>query len=181
MTTPLGEIREDVPYAYQDGQGDRAGGTATNAGRRQTVAMAYARRDRAPDGAPIVGFDLGGYDATRPLVLDPAVLLYCGYVGGAGDEVGSGIALLNAPAGPTFATLDRVHRYGTYALVVLVVAHVLIAIGVLPGYRGAWRGMHLGGRVPRSTAERLWPASLEDRPGIGDRDVRPRSRSSRSA
>jgi formate dehydrogenase subunit gamma len=75
--------------------------------------------------------------------------------------VGSGIALLNAPAGPMFAALDRVHRYGTYALTVLVVAHVLIAIGILPGYRGAWHGMHLGGRVPRRTAERLWPASVE--------------------
>src|SRR5262245_22808412 len=33
--------------------------------------------------------------------------------------VGSGIMLLSAPAGPTFARLDQVHRYGTYALTAL--------------------------------------------------------------
>jgi formate dehydrogenase subunit gamma len=79
--------------------------------------------------------------------------------------VGSGIALLNTPAGPTFAWLDRLHRYGTYGLTTLVAAHILIAIGILPGYRAAWRSMHLHGRVPRRTAERLWPASLEDTAG----------------
>jgi formate dehydrogenase subunit gamma len=76
--------------------------------------------------------------------------------------VGSGILLLSAPPGATFARLDRVHRYGTYALSALIAAHVLIAIGLLPGYRGAWRGMHLGGRVSRRTARRLWPASVDD-------------------
>jgi formate dehydrogenase subunit gamma len=75
--------------------------------------------------------------------------------------VGTGIALLNTPAGPMFATLDRLHRYGTYALTVLVIAHILVAIGILPGYRGVWRAMHLGGRVSRHTADRLWPGWLD--------------------
>jgi hypothetical protein len=38
---------------------------------------------------------------------------------------------------------------------------VLVAIGVLPGYRGVWRAMHLGGRVSVETARRLWPAWAE--------------------
>jgi formate dehydrogenase subunit gamma len=84
--------------------------------------------------------------------------------------VGSGVLLLSAPPGATFAQLDRVHRYGTYALTALIAGHILVAIGILPGYRGAWRGMHLGGRVPRRTARRLWPASVDDdnAPGVDE-------------
>jgi len=38
---------------------------------------------------------------------------------------------------------------------------VLVAIGVLPGYRGVWHAMHLGGRVPEETARRVWPGWAE--------------------
>src|SRR6185503_5141901 len=35
-------------------------------------------------------FKLGRYDHARPLVIDPVVLVYCGYIGGVGHEdVGS--------------------------------------------------------------------------------------------
>ena len=37
-----------------------------------------------------------------------------------------------------------------------------------PGYRGAWRSMHLGGRLDRAVARRLWPGWLE-RAGDPDR------------
>jgi formate dehydrogenase subunit gamma len=37
----------------------------------------------------------------------------------------------------------------------------LIAAGVLPGYKGVWRSMHLGGRLKKETAERVWPAWIE--------------------
>jgi formate dehydrogenase subunit gamma len=67
--------------------------------------------------------------------------------------------------------------YATYALAVLVVAHVIIAIGILPGYRGVWRAMHLGGRTPASAMRRVWPASAstsEDEHAA--QDTRPRVR-----
>ena len=51
----------------------------------------------------------------------------------------------------------RIHEDATWALLVLVAGHLLLASGVLPGYRGVWRAMHLGGRVPAATARRLWP------------------------
>jgi cytochrome b subunit of formate dehydrogenase len=76
-----------------------------------------------------------------------------------GALIASGVALTTLHGGSTFVVLVRVHRYATYALVPLVAIHVVLAIGVLPGYRGAWRSMHLGGRTPRATVERLWPAS----------------------
>jgi formate dehydrogenase subunit gamma len=78
-----------------------------------------------------------------------------------GALVGSGVAMTRLHGGSTFVWLVRVHRYATYALALLVVMHVLLAIGVLPGYRGAWRSMHLGGRAPTTTVERLWPATAQ--------------------
>ncbi|MFN2226700.1 MAG: SBBP repeat-containing protein, partial [Anaerolineae bacterium] len=38
-------------------------------------------------------FILGAYDPTRPLILDPAVLVYCGYVGGVGDDLAFDLAV----------------------------------------------------------------------------------------
>ena len=37
----------------------------------------------------------------------------------------------------------------------------LIALGVLPGYRGVWRSMHFSGRIPIETAWRVWPGWTE--------------------
>lgn len=72
--------------------------------------------------------------------------------------VGTGIGMTTLHGGSTFARLVRLHRAATWVLVVLVVGHVLLAIGILPGYRGAWRAMHLRGRTPIATVRRLWPA-----------------------
>jgi cytochrome b subunit of formate dehydrogenase len=76
--------------------------------------------------------------------------------------VGTGIGLITIKSGSTFALLARTHRYATYALVPLVAGHVLLAVGILPGYRGVWRAMHWGGRVSRATARRLWPSTVDD-------------------
>jgi formate dehydrogenase subunit gamma len=86
------------------------------------------------------------------------------FVGALGTVIGSGVALTTLSGGPTFATMVRLHRGSTYALTALVIGHIALASGVLPGYRGAWRAMHWRGRVPRETARRLWPATVpEDR------------------
>jgi hypothetical protein len=42
---------------------------------------------------PLFGFRLGQYDRTRPLVIDPVVFLYAGYIGGLGSDDGYGIAV----------------------------------------------------------------------------------------
>lgn len=83
------------------------------------------------------------------------------FVGSLAALIGSGIALDLLSGGDTFALMVKVHRYATYVLTVTVMGHVLLALGLLPGYRGAWRSMHAGGRVPLTTARRLWPASAE--------------------
>jgi len=81
VTTPGGSFEDAPPVAWQEIDGERV-----------PVAMAYAVGE---DGA--FGFEVGEYDATRPLVLDPAVIVYCGYIGGIADDWGMGAAV--DPAG----------------------------------------------------------------------------------
>jgi cytochrome b subunit of formate dehydrogenase len=77
--------------------------------------------------------------------------------------IGTGIGLVFLHGGPLFAVLDTIHRLSTIAFTIVIVGHIVVAAGILPGYRGAWRAMHLGGRVPLDTARRLWPGWLERR------------------
>ena len=78
MTTAAGAVRQHAPVAYQERDGQRL-----------PVDARYAVRG---DGS--VGFAMGAYDATLPLVIDPTVTLaYSTYLGGAGDDTGIAIAV----------------------------------------------------------------------------------------
>ncbi len=87
--------------------------------------------------------------------------------------IGSGVGLVTLHGGPVFAVLARVHKWATYVCTVLIAGHVVVASGILPGYRGVWRSMHLGGRLDERVAGRLWPAWLEGARREG-RDARER-------
>ena len=87
-----------------------------------------------------------------------------------GVLVVSGVGLARLHGGPTFAVLVHVHRWATYAVTPVIIGHILVASGVLPGYRGVWRSMHLGGHLDRGVARRLWPAWVE-RTELKDRSV----------
>jgi hypothetical protein len=78
VASPLGSIRDDRPSAYQELDG-----------RRVPVPVEYSV-DAKRAG---YGFRLGTYDRTKPLVIDPVVLIYCGYIGGGSDDVACGIAV----------------------------------------------------------------------------------------
>jgi cytochrome b subunit of formate dehydrogenase len=100
-------------------------------------------------------FDPGQRFLNITLVLGLAVL------------VGSGAGLAIVHGGPTFVVLAKVHKWATYPVTGLVAGHILIASGMLPGYRGVWRSMHLGGRLRASVAQRLWPAWSRGGPAGG--------------
>jgi cytochrome b subunit of formate dehydrogenase len=87
--------------------------------------------------------------------------------------IGSGVGLAMNPLGQTFVLLDKVHRWATYLLIPAVAGHVVVAAGVLPGYRGVWRAMHLGGRLPIEVARRIWPewTSRHSRSRAGQRNA----------
>ena len=83
----------------------------------------------------------------------------------------SGVGLVVVHAGPLFAALNLVHRISTIAFTVVIVGHIVVATGILPGYEGVWRSMHLGGRLSLDTACRLWPGWTERHtaePGSGE-------------
>jgi cytochrome b subunit of formate dehydrogenase len=73
----------------------------------------------------------------------------------------SGIALTLLHGGPMFAWLAKIHLWTAVIVTPVILGHVFVAVGVLPGYRGVWRSMHLGGRVPEGTARRVWPGWTE--------------------
>jgi cytochrome b subunit of formate dehydrogenase len=73
----------------------------------------------------------------------------------------TGVVMVFVKTGPVFAVMALLHRLGTIAFTVVIVGHIVVAAGVLPGYRGAWRSMHLGGKLRLDTARRLWPGWTE--------------------
>jgi len=85
VATPAGSFEDGAPSAYQN----RPDG-------RDDVPLAF---DLAGGE---VGFKVGEYDRSRTLVLDPVIIVYCGYIGGPGLDHISGIAA--DPAGNVYVT-----------------------------------------------------------------------------
>jgi len=89
LETPAGGFEDDVPIAWQEADGTR-----------QNVCVSYALGEAEEgEGADIwqeYGFRVGEYDRSRPLVLDPAILIYCGFIGGWGLDQAFGIAVDNS-------------------------------------------------------------------------------------
>lgn len=125
-----------------------------------TFARETARVDRG-DGRWLLAWPrgalTGGFRRHRGHFDPGQRLANVAFVLALGTLAVTGVALTTLSGGPTFATMVRIHRGATYVLTALVVGHLLVVSGVLPGYRGAWRAM-IGGRVRPSTARRLWPA-----------------------
>src|SRR6185369_11825074 len=70
VETPAGVLRDDKPSAYQEVDG-----------RRVEINAAYSLARASSDGSRRYGFALASYDRSKPLVLDPAVFVYAGYIG----------------------------------------------------------------------------------------------------
>jgi hypothetical protein len=74
--TAAGEVVQSAPIVYQDGPHGRT-----------TISGKYALKGRRE-----IGFELGRYDRSRPLVIDP-VLNYATYLGGTGADEAFAIAV----------------------------------------------------------------------------------------
>ena len=53
----------------------------------------HTRWRRPPEVESAVEFELGDYDRSQPLVLDPAILIYAGFIGGSEQEIGHSVAV----------------------------------------------------------------------------------------
>jgi len=97
------EARIRKPMVYQEVDGARREIPAMYrwrpAGRPLPVSSSVPARHAGPaGGTPAVqqiAFEIGPYDAARPLVIDP-VLVYSTYLGGASEDLGYGIAVDSA-------------------------------------------------------------------------------------
>ncbi len=110
VATPLGSFRDERPVSYQE-----------KAGRQVEVATAYRVEPPGGAGERVYGFELGDHDANLPLVIDPAVLIYAGYIGGSGPGSdaafgiavdGAGNAYVTGPAGSTEASFPDGDGFG---------------------------------------------------------------------
>jgi hypothetical protein len=88
VTTGLGSFVDAAPVAWQEVDGSRVPVSVAwkDEGVRETD-------DPTWPGRHDFGFELGAYDPTLPLVVDPAVLLSCGYVGGGGGDHANDVAV----------------------------------------------------------------------------------------
>ena len=76
IVTPTGSFSDDKPVSWQE-----------NDNRRQPVRSAFTLHGEE------VRFDVGAYDRSRDLSIDPVILTYSGFLGGSGDDYGRAIAV----------------------------------------------------------------------------------------
>jgi hypothetical protein len=81
VSTPLGGFVGEAPISYQ-----------SQNGQRLPVHSAYLL-GHGSSGNPTYTFDLGLYDETKPLVIDPVVTVYAGFIGGAGFDAARRLAI----------------------------------------------------------------------------------------
>lgn len=80
--TPAGVIVDDAPTAYQ-----------VIDGKKVDVAASYSLDRRGGGHVAAWNYDVGFHDPDESLVIDPSMLIYCGYIGGQGTDLGNGIAV----------------------------------------------------------------------------------------
>jgi Beta-propeller repeat len=89
IRTPHGTLRDSAPRAWQQ-----------IGGRKVPVQSRYALNNGGR-GANAYGFELGAYDRSHPLVIDPGVV-YSTYLGGTGTDLANAIAV--DAAGSSYVT-----------------------------------------------------------------------------
>ncbi|MCC2670760.1 MAG: uncharacterized protein K0Q72_3231, partial [Armatimonadetes bacterium] len=92
LADATGEVRQRRPIAYQE-----------RGGQREPVEVAYALQETAAPGAVEFGLQLGAYDRSLPLVVDP-VLVYGTYFGGSGADLSLGGGIAVDAAGSAYVT-----------------------------------------------------------------------------
>ena len=82
IATPVGSFTDDQPYSYQEADGKRA-----------QVKTAYQLEPVEEEGVQVYGFAVAEYDRDQTLVIDPMMIIYCGYIGGGRDDMALDVAV----------------------------------------------------------------------------------------
>lgn len=85
VSTVGGIFQDDTPYAYQ-----------TIDAQQVPVLVDYKLENKFSSNIQSYGFQVGSYDPTQPLILDPAILVYAGFIGGSSTDVGENITVDSA-------------------------------------------------------------------------------------
>ncbi|MBX7220578.1 MAG: SBBP repeat-containing protein [Blastocatellia bacterium] len=84
LRVPGGEIRHHKPVIYQEVNG-----------QRRTIAGRYLLKSAPRAGAAVeLGFEIGAFETSVPLVIDP-VISYSTYLGGLGSDMGMSVTVDN--------------------------------------------------------------------------------------
>ncbi|OGD18707.1 MAG: hypothetical protein A2W03_08960 [Candidatus Aminicenantes bacterium RBG_16_63_16] len=93
VKTPAGGFEDDRPVGQQEIHGEKID-VAMSYLIEEPSAKKSGRGGDEPGTQPFIyGFEVGAYDRTKPLVLDPSVLVYCGYIGGRDPDHATGVAV----------------------------------------------------------------------------------------
>jgi hypothetical protein len=93
VRTPAGGFEDDRPLGYQEIDGARVDVALEYLLEEQAESEPGSSKEEDATKSYVYGFNVGSYDRAKPLVLDPAVLVYCGYIGGSEQDYGNGIAV----------------------------------------------------------------------------------------
>jgi len=100
-----GGFEDGTPVAWQEIQGEK-----------RPVSMRYRLGKPTEEGAFPYGFELGSYDPAETLVLDPVILVYCGYIGGTSTD--DGLAIAVDASGNAYVTGDTFSDESTFPVTV---------------------------------------------------------------
>jgi hypothetical protein len=127
VSSPGGGFHDAAPVSYQQIDG-----------RRVDVATRYALTTdgtgaAGADGSIDYGFDVAGYDPRQPLVIDPTIFIYAGFIGG--DDYDFAFDIAVGPSGGAYVTGYTSSTEASFP--------DGDGIGALPGYDGTFNGgMH---------------------------------------
>ena len=102
VSTPVGSFQDDRPISYQEINGKQSVvATSFNLqtdriqNRRATKSHLSPRKSKIQN-RKVYGFRVGKYDKRKPLVIDPAVIIYAGFIGGMNTDSALRIAVDDA-------------------------------------------------------------------------------------
>ncbi|OGD21347.1 MAG: hypothetical protein A2W03_04680 [Candidatus Aminicenantes bacterium RBG_16_63_16] len=97
VKTPEGGFKDDIPVAYQEiGRARKNVSLSYNLGAQDCSGEKTPLEKDAEGDAWVYGFEVGNYDPTQPLILDPALFVFAGFIGGASNDQGYSIAIDSA-------------------------------------------------------------------------------------
>ena len=82
VITPVGSFLDDRPVSYQEVNGQPT-----------EVATSFNLQTERIQNRKVYGFRVGEYDRNKPLLIDPAVVIYAGFVGGVNSEASLRVAV----------------------------------------------------------------------------------------